>query len=61
MSGIFLQAIVGGDSLATAAGVAAAETAEKVDTLSLWNMVQKGGWIMIPIGFLSVVTIYIFI
>lgn len=61
MSGIFLQAIVGGDSVSTAITEAATDAAEKVDTLSLWNMVQKGGWIMVPIGILSIVTLYIFV
>ena len=30
-------------------------------TISLWDMIIKGGPIMIPIGILSVVAIYIFI
>jgi biopolymer transport protein ExbB len=61
MLGIFLQAVVGTDSLAQPLAQAASDTAEKVDTLSLWSLVQKGGWIMIPIGILSIVTVYIFI
>jgi len=61
MLGIFLQAVVGTDSLAQPLAQAATETAQKVDSLSLWSMVQKGGWIMIPIGILSIVTVYIFI
>jgi biopolymer transport protein ExbB len=60
MMGIFLQAVVGGDSLAAPVAAAAAETAQKTDTLSLFDMVQKGGWLMIPIGLLSLVTIFIF-
>ena len=61
MMGIFLQAVVGADSLASAAATAATDTAQKTDTLSLFDMVQKGGWLMIPIGLLSLITIYIFI
>ncbi|MCB0819950.1 MAG: MotA/TolQ/ExbB proton channel family protein [Bacteroidetes bacterium] len=60
MPGIFLQAVIGGDSL-SAATDAVTEAAQKVDTLSVWDMIQKGGWIMIPIGLLSVVTLYIFV
>ncbi|MCK4676788.1 MAG: MotA/TolQ/ExbB proton channel family protein [Bacteroidales bacterium] len=29
--------------------------------LSIWEMVLKGGWIMLPLGLLSVITVYIFI
>ena len=61
MLGIFLQAVVGTDSLAQPLAQAATESAQKVDSLSLWSMVQNGGWIMIPIGILSIVTVYIFI
>jgi biopolymer transport protein ExbB len=61
MLGIFLQAVVGTDSLAQPLAQAATDTAQKVDSLSLWSLVQKGGWIMIPIGILSIVTVYIFI
>jgi biopolymer transport protein ExbB len=60
MMGIFLQAVVGGDSLASPVASAAAETVQKTDTLSLFDMVQKGGWLMIPIGLLSLSTSYIF-
>lgn len=61
MLGIFLQAAVGTDSLAQPLAQAATDAAQKVDSFSLWSMVQKGGLIMIPIGILSVVTVYIFI
>jgi len=59
MLGIFLQAVVGTDSLAQPLAQAATDTAQKVDSLSLWSLVQKGGWSMIPIGILSIVTVYI--
>jgi biopolymer transport protein ExbB len=35
--------------------------APTVETLSLWELTLKGGWIMIPIGVLSIIAIYIFI
>jgi biopolymer transport protein ExbB len=57
MPGIFLQAVVGGDSLTA---VTQAATAATQDTLSLWGLIQKGGWILVPIAFLSIVTVYIF-
>jgi len=38
-----------------------ATTPEKIDTLSLWDLLVKGGVIMIPIGILSVLAVYIFI
>ena len=30
-------------------------------SFSILDLVQKGGWIMLPIGLLSVITVYIFI
>lgn len=38
-----------------------AETATKQDTLSLLDLIMKGGYIMIPIGVLSVISIYVLI
>lgn len=61
MLGILLQTVVGGDSLTAPIAEAAAETAQKVDTLNLWSMIQKGGILMIPIGLLSLITIFIFV
>jgi biopolymer transport protein ExbB len=61
MLGILVQTVVGGDSLATPIVDAAAEAAQKVDTLNLWSMIQKGGFLMIPIGLLSLITIFIFV
>lgn len=61
MLGILLQTVVGGDSLTAPLAEAAAETAQKVDTLNLWSMIQKGGILMIPIGLLSLITIFIFV
>jgi biopolymer transport protein ExbB len=61
MLGIILQAVVGADSLTTPVAEAAAEAQTKVDTLNLWQMVQQGGFLMIPIGLLSLITIFLFV
>lgn len=61
MISILLQAIVGADSLSTPVADAATETAKKVDTLNLWQMIQQGGVLMIPIGILSLITIFLFV
>jgi biopolymer transport protein ExbB len=58
---ILLQAIVGADSLSTPVTDAATETAKQVDTLNLWQLVQQGGVLMIPIGILSLITIFLFV
>jgi len=61
MLGIFLQTVVGADSLAQPLTGVNTATQPSVDTLTLWNLVQQGGWIMLPIGLLSLITIYIFV
>lgn len=48
------------DTVATATTNAAAGTVIK-EELSVWDLCLKGGWIMIPLLILSVVSIYIFI
>ncbi len=67
MLGIILQITQSGTISDTAAAIAqqaqqlpqvAAPTSE---TLSIWELTMKGGWIMIPIALLSVIAIYIFI
>jgi biopolymer transport protein ExbB len=35
-------------------------TAAKPNTMTFWDLLIKGGWIMIPIGILFIVTIYLF-
>jgi len=61
MIGIFLQAtVLGADSLAQPLSEPTA-SAPKVDTLTLWSLVQQGGWIMVPIALLSLITIYLFV
>lgn len=37
------------------------QTVPTSETLSLWELTMKGGWIMIPIAILSILAIYIFI
>ena len=44
------------DSLATAAGTAPAE-----QTISLFELIRKGGWVMLPIGILSAITVFLMI
>ena len=44
-----------------AASVATAAAAPKEDSLSLLTLIIKGGYIMIPIGILSIISIYILI
>ena len=46
------------DTVAAVGGAAAPVIEEK---LSVWDLCLKGGWIMIPLLILSVVSIYIFI
>lgn len=60
MMGIFLQAAVGADTTQQITQ-AAAGAVQQVQTLSLWELIQKGGWIMIPIAVLSLVAVYIFV
>jgi len=51
---IFLQGVTAvADTLATAA--------PKEDSLSLLQLIMKGGFIMIPVGILSIISIYVFI
>ena len=44
------------NSLILLAATKAPEAAE----LSLWDMIVKGGWLMIPIFLLSIIAVYIF-
>ena len=46
--------------LAQAVGAAQAGTAPAVATESLWDLTLAGGWLMIPLALLLVVSIYIF-
>ncbi len=69
LSSILLQisstAGVAQDSLSkaasTVANTAAAAVPAKEDSLSLLTLIMKGGYIMIPIGILSIISIYILI
>ena len=51
------QAVI--DTLSNTAGYLSSGLTEI--RLSIWEMVLKGGWIMLPLGLLSVITVYIFI
>lgn len=42
------------------AASAAAEGAQGAQSLSVWNLTLKGGWLMIPLALLLLVSIYIF-
>ncbi|MDD2411851.1 MAG: MotA/TolQ/ExbB proton channel family protein [Bacteroidales bacterium] len=58
ITGIILQvtqAVSETAEVATQAGVA------NYEKLSLWKMMLKGGWIMIPLAIMSVIAIYLFI
>lgn len=44
------------DSLATAAGNVPTE-----QTISLFELIRKGGWVMLPIGILSAITVFLMI
>ncbi|MBX7202113.1 MAG: MotA/TolQ/ExbB proton channel family protein [Bacteroidia bacterium] len=59
--GIFLQTVLGAADSTAQVAQAASTAIQKVDELSLWSLIQKGGWILIPIGLLSIVTVYIFV
>jgi biopolymer transport protein ExbB len=45
----------------TANAMAAAQADEGEITLKVWDLMLKGGWIMIPLAILSVIAIYIFV
>ena len=47
------------DTVTSAAAVAAAT--EPAPSLSIWQLCVEGGWIMIPLALLAVISIYIFI
>jgi biopolymer transport protein ExbB len=60
----FLLALVAGALLITGGAYAqeakpAAEAAPAVHSKSLWQQIEEGGWVMIPIGLCSVLTLYL--
>lgn len=62
MSAIFLQITETGQAIAeNTAEVVTAAVATTQETMSIWQMTLKGGWIMIPLLILSVLAVYIFI
>ena len=48
------------DTLNNAANLAAAATPPTEQSISLWDLAQKGGPILIPIAILSIAAVYIF-
>jgi biopolymer transport protein ExbB len=46
---------------AVADTIAKASAPQKFDTLNIWDLTLKGGWIMIPIGIMSIIAVYIFV
>jgi len=44
-----------------AIGMEAAEAPKVTKSISYWELVQSGGWIMLPIALMSVVAVYIFV
>lgn len=48
------------DTVAQAAAPAAEAAAPVVEELSVWNLTMAGGWLMIPLALLAIVSIYIF-
>ncbi len=64
LNSVLLQIVNSGTAIADTANALAAQiplSAEpKQDSLSLLDLILKGGFIMIPLGFLSVLTIYFF-
>jgi biopolymer transport protein ExbB len=56
MTGLLLQIVQGAQGAAQVV-----QDQQGVISLSLWELTLKGGWIMLPIGVLSVIAVYIFI
>lgn len=55
---LFTQISEGGQAAADTTAL----TTPTIETISIWEMIQGGGWyIMIPLGVLSIVAVYIFI
>jgi len=50
---IFLQSVM--------TEAAATEAPKTVKSISYWELIQSGGWIMVPIALMSVVAVYIFV
>ncbi len=62
MSGILLTVLKAQEAAQdTLGGMSDATTQEGEITLSAWELMLKGGWIMIPLAILSVIAIYIFV
>lgn len=46
---------------AVADTIAKASAPQQFDSLNIWSLTLKGGWIMIPIGIMSIIAVYIFV
>jgi biopolymer transport protein ExbB len=49
--------LVSTHSASNPASAPAAAPVSGINTMTLWKLIQDGGWVMIPLGFLSVVTL----
>ncbi len=61
LSTILLEVTQTGAAVADTVANAVAGAPQKFDSLNIWDLTLKGGWIMIPIGIMSVIAVYIFV
>lgn len=62
MNGILLTVIENQEAARdTAEAMASGQDGQGEVTLTIWELMLKGGWIMIPLAILSIIAIYIFI
>lgn len=63
LNGLLLQITQGGNVVADTAGAVLANMGDEPReiTLSLWDLAQKGGWVLAILALLSVIAVYIFI
>lgn len=63
LNGLLLQITQGGKAVADTAGAALANMGDEPReiSMSLWDLAQKGGWILAILALLSVIAVYIFI
>ncbi len=59
LSAIVLQVTKTGESIAE--NITNAAVPQQFDSLSIWSLAVKGGWIMIPLALMSIIAIYIFV
>lgn len=62
MSGTLLTVVENGQAaIDTANAMTSGQAAESEITMTIWELMLKGGWIMIPLAILSIIAIYIFV